>query len=88
MLKTIFRYHYEKPFTYAIVGSGPAGLYTAKHLLRDNVNVDIFEKDVCPTGLIRYGMAPDHQQIKKVGEDLMAISSLDNCRYFGGVTVG
>ncbi|CAD8113911.1 unnamed protein product [Paramecium sonneborni] len=80
----------NKPFSFAIIGSGPAGLYTAKHLFNDieNINIHVFEQDLCPTGLIRYGMAPDHQRIKRVAEELLTIKQYEQCHYFGGVTIG
>ncbi|KAM3127726.1 hypothetical protein pb186bvf_020158 [Paramecium bursaria] len=85
----ISRQYYDKPLSIAIVGAGPAGLYTAKHLYKDvhNINVHIYDKDECPTGLIRYGMAPDHQRIKKVADDLLKIQEFDSCKFFGGVEI-
>jgi ferredoxin--NADP+ reductase len=53
----------------AIVGAGPAGCYTAGELLRvDGVEVDLFERLPTPYGLIRAGVAPDHQNTKKIIE--------------------
>ena len=55
--------------TVAIVGSGPAGLYTADELLRlENAprKIDIFERSPLPMGLLRYGVAPDHPEVKLV----------------------
>jgi adrenodoxin-NADP+ reductase len=51
------------------------------------VNVHIFEKELVPSGLIRYGMAPDHERIKKVGNDLLNIVENDSCKFFGGVEI-
>jgi NADPH-dependent glutamate synthase beta subunit-like oxidoreductase len=53
----------DKPYRFAIVGSGPAGFYTAKSLLRglaDNCRIDIYDRNPHPFGLIRTGVAPDH----------------------------
>ena len=53
----------------AIIGSGPAGYYTAEAAQKqwgDDVRVDIFDKLPVPYGLIRTGVAPDHQSIKGV----------------------
>lgn len=46
-----------------IIGGGPAGFYTARQLLRlfPKCRIDIYEKLPCPFGLLRYGVAPDHQ---------------------------
>jgi len=64
---------YQSPNS-EIIGSGPAGLYTAKKLLADinNISIHLYEKELVPTGLIRYGVGPDHQKIKKVGEEPLA----------------
>ena len=53
----------------AIIGSGPAGYYTAEAALKhwgEEVRVDIFDSLPVPYGLIRTGVAPDHQSIKAV----------------------
>lgn len=52
----------------AIIGSGPAGFYTAEALLRAlaDCQVDMFERLPMPHGLVRYGVAPDHQKLKQV----------------------
>ena len=54
------------PIHVAIVGSGPAGFYTADRILRnvEHARVDIFERQPAPFGLIRYGVAPDHPEVK------------------------
>lgn len=51
----------------AIVGSGPSGLFLAKNLfksLKEQVKIDIFEKLDAPFGLLKYGVAPDHPEVK------------------------
>ena len=50
----------------AIVGSGPAGFYAADFLLKAGLAVDLYERLPAPFGLVRYGVAPDHQTIKRV----------------------
>lgn len=52
----------------AIVGAGPAGIYTANALNESGVDVpiDLFERMPAPFGLIRYGVAPDHPRIKGI----------------------
>lgn len=40
-----------------------------------------------PSGLIRYGMAPDHEKIKKVADDLLAIDKNPSFKFFGGVEI-
>lgn len=56
----------DRPFRVAIVGSGPAGFYAASRLLskQQNAVVDMYEKLPVPFGLARYGVAPDHPEVK------------------------
>lgn len=75
----------------AIVGSGPAGYYTAEalqKLLGDNVRIDIIDRLPVPFGLIRSGVAPDHQSIKAVARRYEAVALSDTVRFVGNVTVG
>jgi NADPH-dependent glutamate synthase beta subunit-like oxidoreductase len=76
--------------SFAIVGSGPAGLYTAKHLLKKyaNIKIDFFEKLPHPYGLIRTGVAPDHQEVKNVEKDFHQIIEDSRVRFLGNVEVG
>ena len=66
------------PWHVAIVGSGPAAFYTADQLLKNDpdVRVDLFERLPVPFGLVRYGVAPDHQTVKNVTERFDQISSI------------
>jgi ferredoxin--NADP+ reductase len=58
---------HHHPLTVAIVGSGPAAMYAADELLiQHGVRVNVFEKLPTPYGLVRAGVAPDHQHTKKV----------------------
>jgi len=75
----------------AIVGSGPAGYYTAEACQKqfgDQVRVDIIDRLPVPYGLIRTGVAPDHQSIKGVSRRYEATALSDNVRFVGNVTVG
>ena len=59
----------ERPLAVAIVGSGPAGFYLAQPLLKQrdlDVRIDMFDRLPTPYGLVRGGVAPDHQSIKAV----------------------
>ncbi len=71
----------------AIVGSGPAGFYTAKYLLEKNkeVHVDIIEKLPVPYGLVRYGVAPDHPEVKSVQDTFEKVATNPRFRFFGNV---
>ncbi len=54
-------------FKIAVVGSGPSGLFLCKNLLKsfqNKVKIDIFEKLSEPLGLLRFGVAPDHSDVK------------------------
>ena len=75
----------------AIIGSGPAGYYTAEaaqKAFEDDVNVDIFDVMPVPYGLIRTGVAPDHQSIKGVSRRYEKVAMTDNVRFVGNVMVG
>ena len=75
----------------AIVGSGPAGYYTAEAAQKtfgDEVRVDIFDRMPVPFGLIRSGVAPDHQSIKAVSRRYEKVALADNVRFVGNVAVG
>lgn len=75
----------------AIIGSGPAGYYTAEaaqKLWGDEVRVDIFDMLPVPYGLIRTGVAPDHQSIKGVSKRYESTNSLNNVRFVGNVMIG
>ncbi|XP_054832907.1 NADPH:adrenodoxin oxidoreductase, mitochondrial [Eublepharis macularius] len=73
-----------------IVGSGPAGFYTAQHLLKHHrlAEVDIYEKLPVPFGLVRFGVAPDHPEVKNVINTFTQTARSDRCSYYGNVTVG
>lgn len=75
----------------AIVGSGPAGYYTAEalqRLLGEAVRIDILDRLPVPFGLIRSGVAPDHQSIKAVARRYEAVALTDNVRFVGNLTIG
>ncbi|AKM10495.1 FAD-dependent oxidoreductase [Croceicoccus naphthovorans] len=75
----------------AVIGSGPAGYYTAEASLKhwgDDVRVDVFDRLPVPYGLIRTGVAPDHQTIKAVSGRYEKTALTDNVRFVGNVTIG
>ncbi|MBC9032468.1 FAD-dependent oxidoreductase [Sphingomonas sp. JC676] len=75
----------------AVIGSGPAGYYTAEACQKtfgEDVRVDIIDRLPVPFGLIRTGVAPDHQSIKGVSRRYEATALTDNVRFVGNVTLG
>ena len=81
----------DQPLRVAIIGAGPAGFYTAEHLFKQkalNVKIDMFDRLPTPFGLVRAGVAPDHQKIKNVTKIFDRTAQHPNFRYFGNVEVG
>ena len=81
----------ERPARIAIIGAGPAGFYTAEALLKQPnlvCTIDIFNRFPTPFGLVREGVAPDHQSIKAVTRVYDRIVADPRVRYFGNVTYG
>lgn len=79
------------PLRVAIVGSGPAGIYTADALIKqadDTVQIDILERLPTPYGLVRYGVAPDHTSIKSIAGYLRRVLEQPGVRFLGGVELG
>src|SRR5688500_18397112 len=74
----------------AIVGAGPAGAFAAASLLRarGDVEIDLFERLPTPWGLLRGGVAPDHQEIKQLDERFDSDTLQRGCRFLGNVEVG
>lgn len=73
----------------AVVGSGPAGLYTAEELAKHgDVAVDVFDRLPAPYGLLRYGVAPDHLKMKTLETALRRILDQPEVRFLGGVEIG
>jgi ferredoxin/flavodoxin---NADP+ reductase len=81
----------ENPLRVAIVGSGPAGFYTAEHVLKHegaHAEVDMFDRLPTPYGLVRFGVAPDHPKIKSVIRVYEKTAARPEFRFFGNVEVG
>jgi ferredoxin--NADP+ reductase len=74
----------------AVVGSGPSGCYTAQSLVQldPEVLVDVLDRLPCPYGLVRYGVAPDHEKIKSLQNNLRTVLEHERVRFLGGVPVG
>ncbi|XP_050538304.1 NADPH:adrenodoxin oxidoreductase, mitochondrial [Daktulosphaira vitifoliae] len=77
-------------FHVGIVGAGPAGFYCAQQLIKiiPDCQIDIIEKLPVPFGLVRYGVAPDHPEVKNVINTFTKIALHKNVRFIGNVTLG
>jgi len=76
---------------FAIVGSGPAGFYTAEALEKaygEEGRIDILDRYPVPYGLIRFGVAPDHQSLKAVSKRYDKVAESAGVDFIGNVTVG
>lgn len=81
----------DRPLRIAIVGAGPAGFYTAEALLKQKelvCTIDFINRFPTPFGLVREGVAPDHQSIKAVTRIYDKIAADPRVRYFGNVSYG
>src|SRR5437016_1834484 len=81
----------DRPLQVAIIGSGPSSLYAAEALLRQSeipVRVDMFDRLPTPYGLVRGGVAPDHQKIKSVIAVYEKVAAKPGFRFFGNVQLG
>ena len=76
---------------FAVVGSGPAGFYTAEALAKaygEQARIDIIDRYPVPYGLIRFGVAPDHQSLKAVSKRYEKVAETDGVGFIGNVAVG
>ncbi len=81
----------DSPLRVAIIGSGPAGFYSAEHLLKREdltIEVDMFDRLPTPFGLVRAGVAPDHPKIKSVIRVYEKTAARNGFQFFGNVEVG
>jgi ferredoxin--NADP+ reductase len=80
----------------AVVGSGPAGIYTAEALIKQvaalapegTVRVDVLDQLPTPYGLVRYGVAPDHPSIRSIADYLRGVLEHPGVRFLGGIHLG
>jgi ferredoxin--NADP+ reductase len=77
----------------AVIGSGPSGIYAAQSLIKhapevDGVQVDVIDRLPCPYGLVRYGVAPDHEKIKSITLALRKVLETDGIRFLGNIEIG
>ena len=79
-----------RPLRVGVVGSGPAGFYATEALFKSdhNVHVDMFDRLPTPYGLVRAGVAPDHQKLKSVIRVYQKLAADDRFHFLGNVNVG
>ncbi|KAL6629475.1 hypothetical protein ACP70R_029240 [Stipagrostis hirtigluma subsp. patula] len=80
----------REPLHVCVVGSGPAGFYTADRMLKghEGAQVDIIDRLPTPFGLVRSGVAPDHPETKIVVNQFSRVAANGRCSFFGNVTLG
>lgn len=82
---------FGRPLRVAIIGAGPAGFYAAEHLQKrapEGAEIDMYDRLATPYGLVRGGVAPDHQKIKSVTKIYERIAAQPGFRYYGSVELG
>ena len=81
----------DAPLRVAVIGSGPSGFYAAEHLQEQEhleVQIDMYDRLPTPFGLVRGGVAPDHQKIKSVTRVYDKIAAHPEFRFYGNVEMG
>ncbi len=80
----------SRPLRVAVIGAGPAGFFASDALLKSDqaVSIDLFDRLPTPYGLVRYGVAPDHQKIKTVTKLYEKTLTDPRIRFFGNVSFG
>lgn len=80
-----------RPLRVAVVGAGPAGLFTVQALVEQDdvpVRVEVLDRLPTPFGLLRYGVAPDHPEIRSIRDRFATLLHRDEVGFVGGVEVG
>ena len=79
-----------KPLRLAVIGSGPAGFYTAHRLIKKvpDAVVDMYEQLPVPYGLVRFGVAPDHPEVKNCEDTFEEVAESPRFNYIGNVRIG
>jgi len=76
--------------SFAVVGSGPSGFYAIEALIQKvpGCRIDLIERLPAPFGLVRYGVAPDHEKTRNVARAYIRAFSKADLRYYGNVEIG
>lgn len=83
--------HDGRPLRVAIIGAGPAGFYAIERLFKEKslpIEVDLYDRLPTPYGLVRAGVAPDHQKIKSVTKVFDKLAAQPQFHFFGNVEIG
>jgi ferredoxin--NADP+ reductase len=80
----------DAPLSIAVLGSGPSGCYIAQSLRRSlpQSEITIYDRLASPFGLVRYGVAPDHQSTKSIQAQFARLFERENVRFAGNIEVG
>ena len=81
----------KTPYVIAIVGAGPSGIYAAEALIQQAevpVEIAVIDRLPVPFGLVRYGVAPDHESIRSIRNTLERTLERPEVRFYGDVTIG
>ncbi|KAI1948508.1 NADPH-adrenodoxin reductase [Ophidiomyces ophidiicola] len=80
----------SRPFRVAVIGSGPAGFYATYKLMTkiENAFVDMYEQLPVPFGLVRYGVAPDHPEVKNCQEKFTEVAGSSRFNFIGNIDLG
>ncbi|RFU72671.1 ferredoxin-nadp+ reductase [Trichoderma arundinaceum] len=80
----------DAPFRLAVVGSGPAGFYTAYRVMSKlpQARIDMYEALPVPFGLVRHGVAPDHPEVKNCQDKFDEVATSPNFTFIGNASIG
>ena len=81
----------ETPYVVAIIGAGPSGIYAAEALIQQAevpVEIVVIDRLPVPFGLVRYGVAPDHESIRSIRNTLERTLERPEVRFYGDVSIG
>ncbi len=81
----------ETPYVIAVIGAGPSGIYAAEALIQQAevpVEIVVIDRLPVPFGLVRYGVAPDHESIRSIRNTLERTLERPEVRFYGDVTIG
>lgn len=89
-LRSISHHGSHRPLRLAIIGSGPAGFYAASRVISrvEGALVDMYERLPVPFGLVRFGVAPDHPEVKNCQDKFASVAKSPRFNFIGNIAVG